>query len=68
MGMVVIQPYISVTKLKKIKSKFLRCSGYLNTIQPYKTSFISIPSSCTTIDLFKLVTSCLMAVKTCYLK
>ena len=32
MGMVVIQLYILVSKLKKIKTKFLRCTGYLNTI------------------------------------
>ena len=32
MGMVVIQPYILVSKLKKIKTKFLRCTGYLNSI------------------------------------
>ena len=31
MGMVVIQPYILVSKLKKIK--FLRCTGYLNSIK-----------------------------------
>ena len=33
MGMVVIQPYISMSKLKKIKTKFLRCTGYLNSIK-----------------------------------
>ena len=33
MGMVVIQPYILVTKLKKIKTKFLRCTGYPNSIK-----------------------------------
>ena len=33
MGMDVIQPYISVSKLKKIKTKFLRCTGYLNSIK-----------------------------------
>ena len=32
MAMVVIQPYISVSKLNKIKTKFLRCNGYLNSI------------------------------------
>ena len=31
--MVVIQPYILVSKLKKIKTKFLRCTGYLNSIK-----------------------------------
>ena len=33
MGMVVIQPYILVSKLKIIKTKFLRCTGYLNSIK-----------------------------------
>ena len=33
MGMVVIQPYILVSKLEKIKTKFLRCTGYLNSIK-----------------------------------
>ena len=33
MGMVVIQPYILVSKLTKIKTKFLRCTGYLNSIK-----------------------------------
>ena len=33
MGMVVIQPYILVSKLKKIKTKFLCCIGYLNSIK-----------------------------------
>ena len=33
MGMVVIQPYILVLKLKKIKTKFLRCTDYLNSIK-----------------------------------
>ena len=33
MGMVVIQPYILVSKLKKIKTKFLRCNGYLNSMK-----------------------------------
>ena len=33
MGMVVIQPYILVSKLKKIKTKFLRWTGYLNSIK-----------------------------------
>ena len=51
MGMVVIQPYISVSKLKKIKTKFLRCTGYLNSIKPYKARFIAISSSCTTTEL-----------------
>ena len=48
MGMVVIQPYIFVSKLKKIKTKFLRCTGYLNSIKNYKARFIANSSSCTT--------------------
>ena len=33
MGMVVIQPYILVSKLKKTKTKIQRCTSYLNSIQ-----------------------------------
>ena len=67
MGMVVIQPYILLSKLKKIKTKFLRCTGYLNSIKnPIKQDLLQI-SSCTTTELSKLLTSCLTAVKkTCY--
>ena len=36
MGMVVIHSYILVSKLKKIKTKFLCCTGYLNSIQNRK--------------------------------
>ena len=63
MGMVVIQPYILVSKLKKIKTKFLRCIGYLNSINTYKARFIAHSSSFTTTELSKLLTSCLTAVK-----
>ena len=43
MGMVVIQPYILVSKLKKIKTKFLRCTGYLNSIKnPIKQDLLQI--------------------------
>ena len=66
MGMVVIQPYISVSKLKKIKAKFLRCTGYLNLIKSCKARFIANSSSCTTTEVSKLLTSCLTAVKTWY--
>ena len=59
MGMVVIHPYILVSKLKKIMTKFLRCTGYL---KPYKARFIANSSSCTTTELSKLLTSCLTAV------
>ena len=63
MGMVVIQPYILVSKLKKTKTKFLRCIGYLNSIKTYKAIFIANSCSCTTTELSELLTSCLTAVK-----
>ena len=63
MSMVVIQPYILVSKLKKIKTMFLRCTGYLNSIKTYKARFIANSSYCTTRDLSKLLTSCLTGVK-----
>ena len=62
MGMVVIQPYILVLKLKKIKTKFQRCTGYLNSIKDYKARCIANSCSCTTTELSKLLTSCLTAV------
>ena len=63
MGMVVIQPQILVSKLKKIKTKFLRCTGNINSIKkPYKARFIANSSSCTTTELSKLLNSCLTAV------
>ena len=56
--------YILVSKLKKIKTKFLRCTGYLNSIKkPYKARFIANSRSCTTTELSKLLTSCLTAIK-----
>ena len=43
MGMVVIQPCILVSKLKKIKTKFLRCTVYLNSIKnPIKQDLLLI--------------------------
>ena len=63
MGMAVIQPYILVSKLKKIKTKFLRCTGYLNSIKTYKARFIANSSPCTTTELSKLLISCLTAVE-----
>ena len=62
MDMVVIQPYILVSKLKKSKTKFLRCSGCINAIKTYKARFIANSSSCTATKLSKLLTSCLTAV------
>ena len=63
MGMVVIQPFFLVSKLKKTKTRFLRCTGYLNSLKTYKARFIANSSSCTTTELSKLLTSCLTAVK-----
>ena len=69
MGMVVIQPYILVSKLKKTKTGFLLCTGYLNFIQIYiKQYFFANSSSCTTTELSKLLTSCLTAVKKLVIK
>ena len=43
MGMVVIQSYILMSKLKKIEAKFLRCTGYLNSIKnPIKQGLLLI--------------------------
>ena len=64
MGMVVIQPYISMSKLKKIKTKFVSCTGYLNSIKnPYKAILIANSSSCMTTEFSKLLPLCLTAVK-----
>ena len=63
MGMLVIQPYILVSKLKNIKTKVLRCTGYLNSIKPFIARFIANSSSCTTTEFSKCFTSCLTAVK-----
>ena len=43
MGMVVTQPGILVSKLKKIKTKFLPCTGHLNSIKnPIKQDLLLI--------------------------
>ena len=60
MGMVVIQPFILVSKLKKTKTEFLRCTGYLNSIKIPMKQFIF---SCTITELSKLLTLFLTAVK-----
>ena len=54
-----------MSNLKKIKTRFLRYTGYLNSIKknPYKARFIANSSSCTTTELSKLLTSCLTAFK-----
>ena len=62
MGMVVIQPYISVSKLKKIKVPTLYWLPKLHK-HPYIARFIASSSSCTKTELSKLLTSCRTAVK-----
>ena len=61
--MVFIQPYILVSKLKKIKTKFTLYWLPKLHKKPYKARFIANSSSCTTTELSKLLTSCLTAVK-----
>ena len=63
-GMVVIQPYILVSKQKKNKTKFLHCTGYLDTIKPIRKDLLLILVLVRQTDLSKLLTSCLTAVKT----
>ena len=64
MTMVVKQPYPLVSKLKKTKTKCLCCTGNLNSIKrPYRAKCVAYSSSCTTIELSKLLTSRLTAVK-----
>ena len=63
MGMIVIQPYILVSKLKKTKTKFLRCTSYLSSLKTYNSRLIANSSSCLTTGLSKLLISCLSAVK-----
>ena len=51
--------------LRTAKTSFLRCTGYLSFIKKtYKARFTANSSSCTTIELSKLLNSCLNAVKT----
>ena len=68
MGMVVIRPYILVSKLMKTKTMFLRCTGYINSIKTYRARFIANYCSCTTTELSKSLTSCLMADKNMLLR
>ena len=63
MGMVVIQPFILVSKLKKIKTKFLRCTGYLISIKNIKQDLLLILVLVRQQVFSKLLTSCLTAVK-----
>ena len=63
MGMVVMQPYILVSKLKKTKTRFPRSTGYLNSIKIYKARFVAYSISVLTTELSKLLTTSLTAVK-----
>ena len=64
MGMVVIQPFILVAKLKKTKTEFLRCTGYLNSIKnPIKQDLLLILVLVQQQIFLKLLPSCLTAVK-----
>ena len=58
MGMVVIQPYILVSKLKKIKTRLLRYTGYLYSIKLIKQYLLLI-----LVLVRQLLTSYLTAVK-----
>ena len=64
MGMVVTQPYVLVSKLKKNHEK-VPTLYWLPKLhkKPYKARFIAYSSSCTTTKFSKLLTSCLTAVK-----
>ena len=53
MGMVFIQPYILVSKLRKNKTKFLPCTGYLNSIKTFKQDLLLIIA---TTEFSKLLT------------
>ena len=55
-------------QIKKIKTKFLRCTGYLNSIKnPIKQDLLLILVR-TTTELSKLLNSCLTAVKKLVIK
>ena len=50
------------------KTNFLRCIGYLLKLheRPFKARFIANSSSYITIELSKLLTSCLTAIISCH--
>ena len=51
--------------LKGTRISFIRCNGYRRSIKRlYKARFIAYPSSCTTNELSKLLTSWLTSIKT----
>ena len=60
-GMVVIQPYILVSKLKKQDRVPTLYWLPKRHIKPYNARCIANSSSCTTTELSKLLTSCLTA-------
>ena len=43
-------------KAKKIKTSFLRYTGYVNSIKTYKARCIASSKSCTTTEISKLLT------------
>ena len=63
MGLVVIQPLILVSMLKKTKTRFLRFSGSLNSIKTYEARIVVNISFCTTTELSIVLTSCFTAIK-----
>ena len=67
MGMVVIQPYILVSKTKENQDK-VPTLYWLPKLhkKTYKARFIANSSSCTTTELSKLLTRVLQLLKTCY--
>ena len=67
MGMAVIQPYILVSKLKKIKTKFLCCTGYLNSIKkPIQQVLLLILVLVRQQNFLKCEPSVVPLLKTCY--
>ena len=53
----------SVSKLRKIKTKFLRCTGYLNSIKTYKARFIANSSSVRQHNFLNCLTRVLQLLK-----
>ena len=66
MGMVVIQPYILVLKLKKIKTKFLHCTGYLNRKNPIKQDLLLILVLVRKQNFLNCQPRVLQLLKTCF--
>ena len=67
MGMVVIQPFISVSQLKKTKTKFLRYTGYFNSIRnPTKQDLLLILVLVRQQNYLNCKPRVLHMLKTCY--